>query len=199
MTQQLANNIHLVLASSSTARKAVLEKLQVPFDTYSPNVDESQHSGEEPLKLVQRLSVEKARAAAGTYPSHLVIGSDQIAIIGNQVLGKPRHREHAISQLCVASGKEVELLTGLALLNTATGSLQIDVQSYHVVFRTLTRQLIERYIDKDQPYDCGGSLRSEGLGILLLKEFKGTDPNTLLGLPLIRLIDMLANENYRVL
>ena len=199
MTQQFANNIQLVLASSSTARKVVLEKLQVPFDTFSPNIDESQHSGEEPRNLVQRLAVEKARAAADTYPSHLVIGSDQIAIIGNQVLGKPRNREHAISQLCVASGKEVELLTGLALLNTATGSLQKDVQSYRVVFRTLNRPVIERYIDKDQPYDCGGSLRSEGLGILLLREFKGTDPNTLIGLPLIRLIDMLANENYRIL
>lgn len=196
---RISRNTRIVLASSSEARRKVLEKLELPFEVFKPSVDESPKSGESPQHLVERLSVEKARAAIDHYPDHLVIGSDQVAVIGEQILGKPANRECAISQLELMSKKEVVLLTGLALINTGTGNVQSDVIPYCVEFRNLTRSMIENYIDKDEPYDCGGSLRSEGLGIVLLKRFDGTDPNALLGLPLIRLINMLARERVSIL
>lgn len=199
VTNSISHNTQLVLASSSETRRNVLEKLKIPFEVFKPNVDESSISGESPQQLVKRLSVEKARAATDRYPDHLVIGSDQVAVVGEQILGKPANRECAISQLELMSKKEVVLLTGLALINTGTGNVQSDVLPYRVEFRNLTRSMIENYIDKDEPYDCGGSLRSEGLGVVLLKRFDGTDPNALLGLPLIRLIDMLANEGISIL
>ncbi len=199
MTDNTSDNNRLVLASSSQARRNVLAKLQLPFETFSPDVDESHQAGEPPLKLVERLSIAKASAASHHFPDHLIIGSDQVAVVENQILGKPKNKDHAISQLELMSNKEVVLLTGLVLLNTRSGILQSDTVPYRVVFRKLSRQLIESYVDKDQPYDCGGSLRSEGLGILLLKEFDGNDPNALLGLPLIRLIDMLIKENVQLI
>ena len=199
ITNRISHNTQIVLASSSEARRKVLEKLEIPFEVFKPSVDESPKSGESPQQLVKRLSVEKARAATDRYPDHLVIGSDQVAVVDEQILGKPANRECAISQLELMSKKEVVLLTGLALINTGSGNLQSDVIPYRVEFRNLTRSMIENYIDKDEPYDCGGSLRSEGLGIVLLKRFDGTDPNALLGLPLIRLIDMLACEGISIL
>ncbi len=189
----------LVLASSSPTRKKVLAKLQVPFEIFTPNVDESHHLGESACDLVERLSIAKAKAAANAFQIHLIIGSDQVAEVDGEILGKPRDRDHAILQLSLMSGKVVILHTGLALFNSQSGTLQSAVLPYRVGFRKLTRTLIENYVDQDQPYDCGGSLRSEGLGIVLLTRFDGPDPNTLLGLPLIRLIDMLSNENYQVL
>lgn len=198
-TDRTSHNTQIVLASSSEARRKVFEKLEFPFEVFKPSVDESPKSGESPQQLVKRLSIEKARAATDRYPDHLAIGSDQIAVVDEQILGKPANRECAISQLELMSNKEVVLLTGLALINTGTGYVQSDVIPYSVEFRNLTRSMIENYIDKDEPYDCGGSLRSEGLGIVLLKRFDGTDPNALLGLPLIRLIDMLACEGVSIL
>ncbi len=189
----------LVLASSSEARRKVLAKLKLPFEVFSPNVDESRIAGETPSQLVERLSIKKANAARETYPNHLIIGSDQVAVVENRILGKPAHRDQAISQLELMSGRQVALLTGLALINTRTGTVQSDIVPFQVEFRNLSRRVIESYIDIDQPYDCGGSLRSEGLGIVLLKAFDGTDPNALLGLPLIRLIDMLACEGVSAL
>ena len=199
LTDSISHNTQIVLASSSEARRKVLEKLEIPFDVFKPSIDETPKSGESPHQLVKRLSVEKALAAADCYPEHLVIGSDQVAVVDAQILGKPANRECAISQLELMSQKEVVLLTGLALINTATGNVQSDVIPYRVEFRNLKRAMIENYIDKDKPYDCGGSLRSEGLGVALLKRFDGTDPNALLGLPLIRLIDMLASEGVSIL
>lgn len=196
---RISHNTQIVLASSSEARRKVLEKLEIPFEVFKPSVDESPESGESPQQLVERLSVKKARAAIDRYPDHLVIGSDQVAVVGEHILGKPANRECAISQLELMSNKEVVLLTGLTLINSGTGNVQSDVIPYRVEFRNLTRSMIENYIDKDEPYDCGGSLRSEGLGIVLLKRFDGTDPNALLGLPLIRLIDMLAREGFSIL
>ncbi len=196
---RISHNTQIVLASSSEARRKVLEKLEIPFEVFKPSVDESPESRESPQQLVERLSVRKARAAIDRYPDHLVIGSDQVAVVGEHILGKPANRECAISQLELMSNKEVVLLTGLALINSGTGNVQSDVIPYRVEFRNLTRSMIENYIDKDEPYDCGGSLRSEGLGIVLLKRFDGTDPNALLGLPLIRLIDMLAREGVSIL
>ena len=199
VTNRILHKAQLVLASSSEARRKVLEKLDLPFEVFKPNIDESPKSGESPKQLVKRLSVEKVRAATDCYPDHLVIGSDQVAVVGEQILGKPANRECAISQLELMSKKEVVLLTGLALINSGTGNVQSDVIPYRVEFRNLTRSMIENYIDKDEPYDCGGSLRSEGLGIVLLKRFDGSDPNALLGLPLIRLIDMLEYEGVSIL
>lgn len=151
------------------------------------------------MELVKRLSCEKAKAVAGTYPRHLIIGSDQVAVINGTITGKPADRDMAIRQLLSASGKTVTLHTGLALFNSESKNLQVDVLPYQVSFRHLTLAMIEDYVDTDQPYDCGGSLRSEGLGIALLEKFDGCDPNILLGLPLIRLIDMLAIENVHPL
>ena len=199
VTDRISHNTEIVLASSSEARRNVLEKLDIPFEVFKPSIDESPKSGESPPQLVKRLSVEKASAATDRYPDHLIIGSDQVAVVGDQILGKPANRECAISQLELMSKREVVLLTGLALINSGTGNVQSDVIPYRVVFRNLTRSMIENYIDKDEPYDCGGSLRSEGLGIVLLKRFDGSDPNALLGLPLIRLIDMLAREGVSIL
>ena len=185
----------LVLASASQARKSVLSKLKIPFETFAPSIDESMLSGESPTQLVERLSLAKARKVSKRYPSHLIIGSDQIAVVAGQMVGKPQNREDAIGQLTAASGETVTLFTGIALLNSKSGNTQLDVLPYRVVFRELKQSMIEKYIDTDQPFDCSGSLRSEGLGIALLKEFDGSDPNILLGLPLIRLIDMLVNED----
>ena len=185
----------LILASSSTIRKRVLAKIGIEFTAIAPNIDESPLPEEAPEALVQRLSEEKARKVAHQYSNHLVIGSDQVAVVNNEIVGKPSNRAQAIKQLEAASGRTVSLYTGVALLNSGTGRIQVDVLPYRVQFRKLTRAVIENYIDRDQPYDCGGSLRSEGLGIALLSKFEGEDPNILLGLPLIRLIDMLAEES----
>ena len=189
----------LVLASASQARKSVLTKLKIPFEMFAPSIDESAIIGETPTQLVERLSLAKARKVSQRYSSHLIIGSDQIAVVAGQMIGKPQNREDAIGQLTAASGETVTLFTGIALLNSETGNTQLDVLPYRVMFRELNQSMIENYIDRDQPFDCGGSLRSEGLGIALLKEFDGSDPNILLGLPLIRLIDLLANEGFHPL
>lgn len=189
----------LVLASSSPTRRIVLEKLRIAFEVANPAIDESPMPEERPKQLVRRLAREKARAVANRYPRHLIIGCDQVAVTDGTVVGKPRDRNDAIRQLRQASGKSVALHTGLVLLNSRSGAEQIDVIDYRVEFRALSDAMIERYIDLDEPYDCGGSLRSEGLGIALLSKFDGDDPNALLGLPLIRLIDMLANEGVHPL
>ena len=185
----------LILASSSLIRKRVLAKIGFEFTAIAPNINESPLPEEAPEALVQRLSEEKARKVAHQYSNHLIIGSDQVAVVNNEIVGKPSNRAQAIKQLEAASGRTVSLYTGVALLNSGTGRIQVDVLPYRVQFRKLTRAVIENYIDRDQPYDCGGSLRSEGLGIALLSKFEGEDPNILLGLPLIRLIDMLAEES----
>jgi septum formation protein len=124
----------------------------------------------------------------------LVIGSDQVAVHDGEIIGKPRDHDHAVEQLRSASGNTITLYTGLALINSNTGATQSEVVPYRVVFRTLTDEKIETYLRKEQPYDCAGSVKSEGLGIALLKRFEGDDPNTLVGLPLIQLVDMLERE-----
>lgn len=189
-----ASHLPLVLASSSRTRKSVLEKIEIPFTVAVPDIDETPNPNESPQELVLRLSLAKARRVAETHPKHLIIGSDQVAVHNNQIVGKPKDRDQAINQLQSSSGRIISLYTGLALLNSSTGSTQSDVLQYQVYFRKLTQKMILDYIDRDKPYDCGGSLRSEGLGIALLKKFEGDDPNILLGLPLIRLIDMLHEE-----
>ncbi len=186
--------MQLILGSSSPYRKALLEKLGLPFECFTPDIDESRHPDESPLELVERLAIAKARETAKTWPGALIIGSDQVAVLDEKIIGKPANHDQAVLQLKEASGREVNLFTGLCLYNAATGTIQRSVESYSVVFRDLSDKQIEAYLEKDQPYNCAGSLKSETLGIAMLNRLEGEDPNTLIGLPLIRLVDMLLNE-----
>jgi septum formation protein len=189
----------LVLASTSRFRKTVLEKLGVPFEVHAPQVDESIHHGETPSALVERLACDKAAAVASHYPNALIIGSDQVAVIDGQIVGKPGNHENAVIQLQRASGKTVTFYTGLCLLNTATTNVQSGVETFDVVFRLLSDQQIENYVREEKPYDSAGSFKSEGLGIALFERLQGDDPNALIGLPLIRLVRMLEAEGFNVI
>ena len=189
----------LILASSSPYRRALLARLKIPFEAISPDVDETTQPNETPEKLVERLSRVKARKVATDHREALVIGSDQVAVYNGQIVGKPHGHDKAVAQLKDASGRTVMLYTGLALLNAATGKEQCEVVPYRVTFRKLTDELIESYLRKEQPYSCAGSVKSEGLGIALLEKFEGDDPNTLIGLPLIRLVRMLENEGIKII
>jgi len=188
----------LVLASTSPFRQTLLRKLELPFVVQAPDVDETMLPGETPSQLVTRLSEAKATAVAERHQDALIIGSDQVAILANQVLGKPLTHENAINQLQQASGKKVDFLTGLCLLNSRTGQAQTACVPFSVYFRTLSNDQIERYLEKDQPYHSAGSFKSEGLGISLFEKLEGDDPNTLIGLPLIALIRMLHHEGVNV-
>ena len=190
------NQPTLVLGSSSPFRRELLERLMVPFVVDSPNIDEKALPQESPIALVERLAIEKARAVATRHPNALVIGSDQIALHNDSVVGKPGTHEAAVEQLRQASGNTVTLYTGLALVNSKTGRVQSDVVRFATHFKTLSDATIERYLLKEQPYNCAGSLKSEGLGIALLERFDGDDPSALIGLPLIRLIAMLEAEQF---
>jgi septum formation protein len=189
----------IILASSSPYRRALLSRLDLPFDSVSPDIDETARTGELPQQLVERLAIDKARAVAEVSPDALVIGSDQVAVHDGEIVGKPRDHEHAVQQLRQASGNSVTLYTGLALIHSDSGRIQSEVIPYRVLFRPLTDDQIERYLTKEQPYDCAGSVKSEGLGVALLERFEGDDPNTLIGLPLIRLVRMLENEGVEIL
>jgi septum formation protein len=189
----------LILASSSPYRRELLERLKISFEVMAPDVDETPRPGETPEKLVQRLAVEKARKIAGQKPGTLVIGSDQVAVYNGSIVGKPHSHDKAVQQLREASGRTVTLYTGLALINADTQRIQREVIPYRVTFRALTDTQIESYLRLEQPYSCAGSVKSEGLGIALLEKFEGDDPNTLIGLPLIRLVRMLENEGIKVI
>ncbi len=189
----------IVLASTSPFRKTILEKLDLPFETLSPQTDETRLDGEPPEKLVQRLALAKAQAVAGICTDALIIGSDQVAVIEGEILGKPATHEKAVKQLQRASGKTVRFFTGLCLLNAITGKYQLEVVPFDVVFRTLTDTQIENYLKKEKPYNCAGSFKSEALGICLFEKLQGDDPNTLMGLPLIRLVRMLEQEGVAVI
>jgi 7-methyl-GTP pyrophosphatase len=189
----------LILASSSPYRRELLERLQLPFEVIAPDVDESPRPEETPSTLVERLAIEKARKIADGRPGTLVIGSDQVAVYNGTIVGKPHSHDKAVEQLRSASGKAVTLYTGLALFNADTRHVQHEVIPYRVTFRTLSDAQIESYLRKEQPYSCAGSVRSEGLGIVLLERFEGDDPNTLIGLPLIRLVRMLENEGVNII
>jgi MAF protein len=181
----------VTLASTSPFRRELLERLGIPFVTAAPDVDETPQANETPAALVRRLSEDKARAIAASHQG-LIIGSDQVATTGNNILGKPGTHKRAFEQLQGLSGKRVTFQTGLCLLNTGTGEAQLDVIPFIVKFRQLGDDRIERYLQQEQPYNCAGSFKSEGLGITLFEYMEGTDPTALIGLPLIRLTDMLA-------
>lgn len=189
----------LILASSSSFRAELLAKLRLPFLTTSPDIDESILQNEQPEQLVLRLAEAKARKVAEQYPDALIIGSDQVAVLNGAIMGKPGNHANAHKQLAAASGNTVTFLTGLALFNAVSGKMQSLVEHFDVVFKTLTPLQIERYLQLEQPYQCAGSFKSEALGISLFRELRGRDPNSLIGLPLIGLIELLANEGIDVL
>lgn len=189
----------LVLASTSPFRKAILDKLGLKFDTESPKTDETPQLRETPQHLVERLSIAKAKAVADKTKNALVIGSDQVSVINGEIIGKPHTHENAVKQLQNASGKTVTFFTGLCLYNSDTQQYQSEVIPFDVVFRPLTDKQIESYLKKEEPYNCAGSFKSEALGIVLFEKLQGEDPNTLMGLPLIRLVKMLENENFSIL
>lgn len=188
----------LILASTSTFRRELLGRLQIPFEAVAPDADETPLAGEAPATTAERLSVAKAKAVADRYPEALIIGSDQVAYQGTQRFGKPGTRDNAIAQLRAMSGKTVIFHTGLCLLNATTGRLHIRGVPTEVRFRELSDAEILRYIDKEDALNCAGSARSEGLGIALLDSLRGDDPNALVGLPLIALCDMLRAEGMLI-
>lgn len=189
----------LILASTSPWRRALLEKLAIPFECAAPEVDETPLPGEAPRHLVLRLAQKKAQSLAHRYPSHLIIGSDQICVLDGEITGKPLTEENARLQLLKARGNIVTFYTGLALYNSATGHLQTEVEPFDVHFRHLSETEIEDYVRKERPLHCAGSFKSEGLGIALFERLEGRDPNTLIGLPLIALCQMLRREEMNPL
>ena len=194
----------LILASSSPFRKAILERLGVPFTTASPDIDESRNTSESPYELVYRLSEEKAKEVAKTH-SGIIIASDQVATldtgnkINDEIFNKPGTHENAFLQLKKSSGKTVTFLTGIALLNTETSAIQVHVDPFKVHFKKLTDNQISSYLEKEDVLHCAGSFKSEGLGVALFSSMEGRDPNSLIGLPTIQLIEMLAKENVHIL
>lgn len=189
------NSQLLVLASTSPYRRELLQRLQLPFEIAAPEVDESPLNGESARTTSLRLAQEKARAVARNYPDALIIGSDQVALLEGQQIGKPLTHERAVAQLQSMRGKTTVFYTALALYNSRTGKMQTGVEETRVTLRALSDAEIENYLRKEQPYHCAGSAKSEGLGIALMQSLNGNDPNALVGLPLILLCDMLRNEH----
>jgi septum formation protein len=195
----MALSLPLILASTSPFRKNVLSRLHISFDTFAPGVDETPYPNEPPAQIVTRLAELKAKSAKSTYPRALIIGSDQLAVIDDTLLGKPGTHEQAVKQLISVSGKQVDFLTGLCLFNSNTNHIQTDVIRFSVKFRQLTLSQIENYLRQDKPYNCSGSFKSEGLGIALLDKMIGSDPTAIIGLPLICLVQMLEAEGVQIL
>ena len=186
----------LVLASTSTYRSEQLARLRIPFETARPDVDESPRLGEAPAALAERLALEKARAVARRKPQAWVIGADQVADVGGQVLGKPGSFERAADQLAAASGKRVVFHTAGALVRESPAKTVFFLDRTDVRFRVLSAQEIERYLHAEQPYDCAGSFKCEGLGISLFEAIESRDPTALVGLPLIGLAKALRQVGF---
>lgn len=191
--------MQIILGSTSPYRKELLRRLGLTFESAAPDIDETRLADEIPQALVARLAEEKAKAVAGNYADALIIGSDQVAVLNNEVLGKPGNHKKAVAQLEKASGETVAFYTGLCLYNTSTKKLQVDVIPFNVVFRKLSRNQIENYLKTEQPYNCAGSFKSEGLGVALFERLEGEDPSALIGLPLIRLCRMLEQEGVKII
>ena len=181
----------LVLASTSRYRRELLARLALPFETAAPDVDETPRAGEAPRELALRLALEKAQAVAARKPQAIVIGSDQVADLHGQPLGKPGTHERAAAQLARMSGQTVLFHTAVAVVQASRGFAQSSLATVTVRFRALDATTIERYLLAEQPYDCAGSAKSEGLGIALLQAIESDDPTALIGLPLIRTAQLL--------
>jgi MAF protein len=189
----------IVLGSTSPFRKQILDKLNIEFTTDKPEVDESPLKNESPTELVKRLAELKSKVVANRHHQSLVIGSDQVAVFNDQILGKPHTHVNAVAQLSQFSGNKVSFLTGLAVTNTETKQTISMVVPFEVHFKTLSLKQIEAYLYAEQPYNCAGSFKSEALGICLFEKLVGDDPNTLIGLPLIKLAEVLNEFGYDVL
>ncbi len=188
----------IVLGSTSPFRKSILEKLNISFECASPNIDESALPNESPQALVERLAVEKSRAI-NNYNDAIIIGSDQVAVHNNEILGKPHNFENAFKQLSKFSGNAVTFYTGLAVIDNRTNVVHSLVEPFTVHFNELTKDEISAYLHTEQPYNCAGSFKSEALGICLFNKLDGDDPNTLIGLPLIKLVSLLKKHGFDVL
>ena len=191
--------IPLILASSSIYRRELLTRLQLPFTCISPEVDEISLANEQPQETALRLAQLKAKKVSLSHPNALIIGCDQVATLDNMQLGKPLNHANASKQLRMMRGREVVFHSALCLYNPITGNMQAEVVPYLVQFRDLSDAQIENYLTKEQPYNCAGSAKSEGLGIAIIEKMTGEDPNALIGLPLIKLVGMLKNENISVI
>jgi len=189
----------LILASTSPFRQQLLQKINLPFRCVSPQIDETPLDAEDAEQLVKRLALAKAKAATDVCDNALIIAGDQVAVINGKIIGKPHNFDNAFAQLSAASNKIVTFYTGLCLFNNEKKTHQVVVEPFKVHFRELSDTMITNYLNLEQPYNCAGSFKSEGLGIALFSRLEGKDPNTLIGLPLISLIEMLANEGICVL
>ncbi len=189
----------LVLASSSPYRRQLLQQLGLSFEWADPAIDETALPDETPKSMVKRLAEAKAQALATHYPQHWIIGSDQIACLDGQILGKPGDLSNAQLQLRACNGRRVEFLTGLCLLNSRDMSRETIVEPFAVTFRKLTDEQIDRYLGREQPFNCAGSFKVEGLGIALFERLEGDDPNALIGLPLIQLVTLLQRSGIEVI
>ncbi|WP_018693226.1 Maf family protein [Algicola sagamiensis] len=188
----------VILASTSPFRRALLEKLNIPFQCKSPNIDESPLPSESPQELVRRLSIDKADVIAQHTENALVIGSDQVAVYDGNILGKPGNFENAFAQLSAFRGQKVDFFTGLAVIDTKHHTLRDGIAHYSVYFKDLTDTQIQTYLEQETPYQCAGSFKSEGLGICLFQKMEGSDPNSLIGLPLIKLTQYFEELGYDI-
>jgi septum formation protein len=191
--------MQLVLASSSPHRRSLLARLGLPFTSESPAIDETPLPAETVQTLVARLALDKAKALANKYPEALIIGSDQACICGSTILGKPGDITRARFQLQTCSGKHVDFYTGLVLLDSSTGTWRQSLDIFSVTFRALNESEIENYLQREQPFDCAGSFKAEGLGITLFEKMEGKDFHSLIGLPLISLCDLLRQAGINPL
>lgn len=189
----------LILASTSPFRQTLLAKLGLPFMAAAPDCDETPRPDESAQELVQRLALAKAQALAEDYPNHWIIGSDQVCVLDGVITGKPHTVANACQQLSAASGKVITFYTGLALIQPQSQQQQVIVEPFNVHFRTLSDEEIRYYVEKEQPLNCAGSFKSEGMGICLFERLEGRDPNTLIGLPLIALNEMLIKVGINAL
>ena len=189
----------LVLASTSPYRRALLERLGISFLVAHPEVTEEHRAGEAPEAMAKRLAEAKALAVASRFPDCLVIGSDQVAVCDGKILGKPLTHDNAVRQLRLLSARQAVFHTAVCVHSTGTGRSGIRVVPCRVTFRKLSGETIESYLAKEQPYDCAGSAKSEGLGIALIEKMESADPSALIGLPLIALVDLLHEQGLNVL
>lgn len=190
----------VVLASTSAPRRILMERLGIPFETARPEMDETPLPGESAVDLVLRLAVGKAQSIVAHWQEPAcIIGSDQVAVCDGEILGKPLDHPNAVRQLRRLSGKTIVFYTGLALVDVGSGRVQVDQIPCSVTFRQLSDAMIENYLRLEAPYQCAGSFKSERLGVALMDKLEGNDPNSLIGLPLIRLVRMLENEGIRLI
>lgn len=195
----MSSSPELILASSSPFRQELLQRLRIPFISISPEIDERAKDTEKPEETALRLAQEKALKIALNHPAAFIIGCDQVATLDGMQIGKPGTHENAVKQLQMMRGRSVIFHSALCLYNAKTKNMQAAVVPFTVDFRELSDAEIENYLRIEQPYNCAGSAKSEGLGISLIKAMHGTDPNALIGLPLIALINMLNNEGINVI